>query len=103
MRRSDTSMYRRLAAVIVGLTVVVAILFSAFYIVAEADHDCSGENCHICAVIRLAEDLLRGMGSGFTVQSYVLRRFVIAINAVLILTAVSFSDTPVARKVRLNN
>ncbi|MCR5138342.1 MAG: hypothetical protein K6C12_14845 [Oscillospiraceae bacterium] len=37
------------------------VLFSVLFIALEADHDCCGEGCAICAQIHVCEDLLRNL------------------------------------------
>jgi len=34
---------------------IIYILFSLVFMTLEADHDCSGESCPICAIIRTAQ------------------------------------------------
>ena len=64
MRRSSRSRAKRIAAGILALTALVVLLFTAFYPAAEADHDCEGEDCPICACIRQCAAILRGIGDG---------------------------------------
>ncbi len=51
---------KRLASVLV-LLVACIMLFSVLFIAMEADHDCCGEGCAICAQIQACEDLLRNL------------------------------------------
>lgn len=41
------------------LAVCLLVLFSAVFITAEADHDCIGEDCRICAVITICKNTLK--------------------------------------------
>ncbi len=50
-------MTRLLAAVL-----AVVMLSSAIYLVVEANHDCSGEDCAICHQIGVCENLLKTLG-----------------------------------------
>lgn len=50
---------RRLAVFAVLLAVMM--LFSALYIVLEADHDCHGEDCAICSQICACLNLLQNL------------------------------------------
>lgn len=52
----------RLTALALALTLTFAMLFSAFFILGEADHDCVGENCHICFQLSVCENTLRTVG-----------------------------------------
>ena len=38
----------RIAALLLAVTILVIMLYSAFFVAAEADHDCVGEGCPIC-------------------------------------------------------
>ena len=48
----------RIAALLICVVFCCAIAFSAFFIIAEADHDCAGEHCPICAEIAACVVLL---------------------------------------------
>jgi len=102
MRSFNTSGILRIIAGITGLMMLVFVLFSAFYIAAETDHECCGEDCPICACVHLCENALHGFDDGAAVQS------VSVVFPVLILLATAFSaaacqETPVSQKVRMNN
>lgn len=43
------------------LAVAAALLFSALFIIIEADHDCAGEDCAVCAVIAVCEKTLHSV------------------------------------------
>ena len=52
----------RLIASVLALTVVLVMLFSVCFVIAEADHDCIGEDCPICYQINICENALRSIG-----------------------------------------
>ena len=57
-------------ALILTVLFVFAMLFSHIFVIAEADHECSGEDCHICKIIAVVSDAIRSMslvGSAFFV------------------------------------
>lgn len=58
-----TKKQKTLAALICTAFMLVA-FFSIFFIVEEARHDCTGENCPICACIHQAEKTLKQVGAG---------------------------------------
>ena len=58
MPKYMTKQIRAIAAILAGMIAVV-ILSSSLYIAAEADHDCRGEDCVICAQIAACENTLR--------------------------------------------
>ncbi len=51
---------KRFASVLALLAAFI-MLFSVLFIALEADHDCRGEDCAICAQIQVCEDLIRNL------------------------------------------
>ncbi len=103
MRRSDTSKGSRIIAGVMGLMMLMIVLFSAFYIAAEAEHDCCGEDCPVCVCIRQCENILRGVADGTAAQlSFIVPVLLVLLIAGALAAAVP-QDTPVSGKVRLNN
>ncbi len=103
MRDSYAVQARRIAAGIMMLMMLVAVPFSAFYIVAEADHDCTGEDCPICACMRQCENMLHRTGLGTVQQDVFVVPFILAPLAVVLDVCAISRDTLVSKKVRLNN
>ena len=52
---------RRIAAVIFAALLLLAMLCSAAFIAAEADHDCVGENCPVCYQISVCENAFKDL------------------------------------------
>ncbi len=103
MSGSVTSVFRRTAAAVVCLTMIAVILFSAFCIAAEADHDCTGEDCQVCVILHQCENILRRAGEAAAVLSAAVLPVLFTILAVLCLAAAVLQETPVSQKVRMNN
>ncbi len=93
----------RIAAFVMAVMMLVIMLFSSLFIAAHADHDCTGEDCPVCACIQQCENTIQGMGSGISFMSAEM------LPVFLLLLLISFvvpsfrQDTPVSAKVRLNN
>lgn len=51
--------YERVLRTLICVAVQWALAFSAFYMIAEAGHDCTGEHCAACRQIELCKNLLR--------------------------------------------
>ena len=81
------------------VTLILVTLFSAFFLIREAGHDCSGGNCPICACLRQAEQNLKQLGTGIPACAAVFLFSQVLSGA----PAGLYRDTPVSRKVRLNN
>ena len=94
---------KRVAAGIIAVMMLVIVLFSVFYIASEAGHDCSDENCPICACIQQCENTLNQVSGGAACQAAVSIPAII-LFAVFFSSPCTFSqDTRITRKVRLNN
>ena len=54
----------RVAAFVLTLLFVFVMLFSQFFIIAEAEHDCIGEYCPVCEQIAVCENALKTLSNG---------------------------------------
>lgn len=53
---------RRLMAWFFCVLLAAGVLLSAWFLAREIRHDCTGENCPVCACLRAAARQLRGSG-----------------------------------------
>lgn len=83
--------------------VLAVVLFSPFFIAAHADHDCTGEDCPICEFMHQCENTVRGIGSGITAEANAIMPVITAIMLMSLCVSSFQHDTPVSRKVRLND
>ncbi len=88
---------------IVGVLMLVFVLFSAFYIAAEANHDCSDDDCPVCACVRMCENTLRGVGGTTRVRSVPVAPVILVFFAAGLVVAAVSHDTLVSRKIRIND
>ncbi len=100
--RTQTKMNRILTG-IMAVMVLFVVLFSAFYIGAHADHDCTGEDCPICACIAQCENILHGSGGIPFLAANGILPIVLLTGSIIISYGVVISNTPVSTKVRMNN
>ena len=103
MERAYSSNRIRITSGIMAVMMLVVMLVSSFFIAAHADHDCTGEDCPVCAFIQQCENNIRGAGGGITYISVVILPVFLSF---LLISAdiLSFQwGTPVSTKVRLNN
>ena len=94
---------KRLIALVVLAAVLVITLFSSCYVIKEADHDCNGAACPICAMIEQCEDNLRQIGSGQITIIAVVAAICCFFSAFYPAVSTVSIETLVTRKVRLNN
>ena len=52
---------RKKTAISLTILFVFVMLFSHIFIIAEADHECSGEDCPICEIIAIVSDTIKGL------------------------------------------
>ncbi len=100
--KTQTVMNRILTG-IMAIMVLFVVLFSAFFIVSHADHDCSGEDCPVCACIQQCENILHGADGNLVFANAGFLPVVLVIGSILISYCVVISGTPVSAKVRMNN
>ena len=102
MRSTNTSKAIKVSAGIIAAMLLVVLLFSAFFIVAETHHDCAGEDCLICSCIQQCENTLRGISGGTSGQSSAIIPFLFVSLAALF-TIAAAPNTLISQKIRLNN
>ena len=95
-------MYKTLAGIMAAMILLV-MLFSAIFIVTHTDHDCTGEDCPICACLQQCENILHGAGDGSHLIASGIIPLVLITGFILVSSSIVISDTPVSIKVRMNN
>lgn len=93
----------RLIALVLALTFVFAMLISAFFVIVEADHDCTGEDCQICCQINVCENTLHSFGCVFA--AVMVSVFLGILNFIIPvwLNKQEYNSSPVSLKVKLLN
>jgi hypothetical protein len=86
------------------MVLLFVMLFSISYVTLESDHDCCGEECHICECLEACGNALRlvrtgaGTGANAAITTYAVFFLITAFFA----NAVFTRETPVSDKIRLN-
>ena len=93
---------KRLAACILTLVFVLAMLSSMAFIVLEAEHDCTGEDCPVCYQLSVCEHTLK-LGLAAAVLTGTLLIGLILPFAARFASGVRLCLTPVTLKVKLSN
>ena len=103
MKDSGRTTAKKILAVIISVLMAAVLLFSVFYIAAEADHECEGAHCQVCECIEICAGLLQRFGFG-TAHTWVAAASILALITVFFCYEEARSEnTPVTLKVRLNN
>lgn len=66
-----TTTKKRTIALAICLLFFGITVFSLFYIAKEADHECTGEDCPVCACIHQAQQTLKNIGTGIALAAAV--------------------------------
>ncbi|MBQ6661177.1 MAG: AraC family transcriptional regulator [Lachnospiraceae bacterium] len=103
MQESGYNRSRRAAAGIMIVLMLVVLLLSACCFVAEADHDCAGEDCAVCSILELCDNTIRRLGTGAVAAAVVLFAVLFSVLSASVIAVVLPQETPVSLRVRLNN
>ncbi|MCR5747195.1 MAG: hypothetical protein K6G03_05765 [Lachnospiraceae bacterium] len=90
-------------AVVVATVVLVAVIFSVFYTALETKHECTGEDCPVCAFLLQCDSLIRTVSSGLTGVICICIAVLYLSDTVLPILLEISADTLVTKKVRLND
>lgn len=93
---------KKLTLLLCLLLIAVSVLSFAF-ILESADHDCIGEDCHTCAQIAFAENILHQLGAGLSVAVVLFAIALLFRSAIVAANAISAEFSLVSLKVKLNN
>ena len=88
---------------IMAVMMLFIMLFSAMFIVLHSDHDCTGEDCPVCACLALCQKTIKTMGNTNGTVACIATSVIpllIVLSPVRLFLA---SDTLVSRKIRLND
>lgn len=94
---------KKIAAVLLIVTVLFFMLGSALFIAAEADHDCAGEGCPICHQISICRNTLKNLSIAVSVAAFAAAFTDIPCRGSFARSDCAQSDTPVSLKVKLTN
>ena len=93
----------RVAAIFLIFAVILFMLISTYFIAYEADHECTGDDCPVCALLHMSENNLRQLGSGAPAAAAVSSLLFFAFAMHVLSGDGIVLSTPVSRKTRLNN
>ncbi len=100
--RTRNSNKLRFAAAVMALAVLFFVFLSVFFIAHEADHDCTGDDCPVCALIQMCENNIRQLGNGTSAAAAEVALVFLTLILPVLLTGALAGSTPVSRKTRLN-
>lgn len=95
--------HKKTIAGLICILFIAAISLSITYIVKEANHDCIGDHCPICAHIQVAERMLGELSSAVVFLAHSRVAFAILIIIIFHFIRETIPFTLVTQNVRMNN
>lgn len=93
----------RMTAYVTCFALLFVMFISTAYIIKEADHDCTGENCPICHEIQICQKILNTVGTAIVAATF----FVSALVVLNTLPTIHFCETAaitlISLKVKLSD
>ena len=94
---------KRFLTLLIAFAVLFVMLYSAFYIAAESNHDCAGGNCHICHQIAICQTTLKNLSLSVCAAVFVAVFVYIFLSSISVYTDFIQNHTLVSLKVKLSN
>ena len=91
------------AAILICMAFLFVMLASFFYIAKEENHNCTGEDCPVCACIHRAEQTLKQIGTGSSETAGAFAPQFPLVVAFLCLPLFVPVASLISQKVRMNN
>ena len=98
-----TGKKKKCIAAIICILFVFVTFASLFYIVKEADHESTGENCPICACVHQAHQTLKNLGTGTIIWSGTIFTILFTLCVFMQYVCMILNTSLVSQKVRLND
>lgn len=92
---------QRILAIILIAMFSSLIMFSLFYVAAESDHNCAGDNCPICYQINMCNSTSKSLSDGLTATAFSFVAILSIMYMLLLNADACISKTLVSLKVKL--
>jgi predicted transcriptional regulator len=94
---------KKTIARVVCLLLLAAVFLSMSYIIKEANHDCIGAGCPVCAHIQMAERAIGELGTALVLIVHTSLSMAFLSIVLFQFTVNTVFSTPVSQNVRMNN
>ncbi len=95
--------FKRFKAGSMSFLLLAVLLLSVFFMAVEAEHECTGEDCHICEVLEQCFNTVKRLGENVAVTVTFAVSVIFAAVLLLPSTRETVGSTLVSRKVRMND
>ena len=103
MTERNTSVSRRLLTALMTVVLVMSVFVSLAYLIEEADHECSGNDCPVCRMLAICRININGT---VAVASAV-AALTLAVHTVLQFCSICIAENSgfslIGQKIRMNN
>ena len=100
---TENSTFTKALAAVTLTAMLLAVLLAGIFIAVEADHDCEGEDCHICQCLEQCKTTLRQLGEVCSAAKVSVFTAAVLLTTCFHFVRVILRETPVTIKVRLND
>lgn len=94
---------RRITALIALIAVFFVMLFSVLYISQHADHECTGADCPVCAVMEQCSNNIKNIGTIIVAIAVAIFLCLFIQKSVQYVITVCPEYSLISQKVRMNN
>lgn len=94
---------RSLMAFVLCASLILVLCFSYLYIVTHNNHHCSGHECPVCEQIQIAEHMIEQIKNAMITIDVIFMVAFFVCHLLEMTYVLLEKDSPVKRKVRLNN
>ncbi len=95
---------RRLAALLLFTVLLLSLLLSTVFVLAEQHHDCKGEHCQICQAVAHSVAFLKAEANPVVVPALaVLATDIPIAHQILLHSTMAIERSPVSLKVKLSD
>ena len=95
--------HKRITAIVICALFISVLVISIAFLSVEANHECIGRNCPICAQMQLVHKTIDQLGSALSLVLYSGFTLVAPFLCVFRLFSFIAINTPVTQNVRMNN
>ena len=94
---------QKISALLISAALIAVLSLSLIFLVKEAGHQCTGEDCPVCAGIHQIRQSIRQIGGGEAVEAAAVPALIV--SALLAFSSVSYvsSTSLITQKVRMDN
>lgn len=99
----QSNRFREVIAIAMAVFLALFVFASMAFLVKEANHECCGEGCPVCAELIRCGQTVHEIGGGILLAVFAVLAAIYVLQPVLYFISDIPAVTPVSRKIRMNN